>query len=103
MDPSISRHGKHYELARRQARVLWPQERYRAADVSPSSCRQTTFGDFEVRLPGDAEGYLTRTYGSEWARAGRGHDYDHVTRERRVGVEEFGLAGSLLDPAKPFR
>ena len=98
------RHGKHYELSLRCARALWPNERYLASDVDPpSACVLAAFGDFAVRVPGNAGKYLARTYGPDWARAGRGPDYDHTTKEWVSDPAEFGLEGRLLEPARPFR
>ena len=90
--------GKKFVLSRRIARTLWPNESYNIKDILERS-ENVKFGDFYLRCPGNAERYLTKTYGQNWMTVGETQNYDHRTKER-LQSRQFII--DTMEPAKPF-
>ncbi|XP_065657584.1 uncharacterized protein RP689 [Hydra vulgaris] len=88
-----------YELSRSSAKSLWPNEWYNESDIN--SCEHLPFGDFYFRCPGNYSEYLNRTYGDDWSRLGKTHNYCHRSRDWVTPVT-FSITDAISGPALPF-
>ena len=77
----------------------WPEEWYSEDQLAGISLHQ--FGDFLVPVPGGAEEYLDRTYGTDWRHTGSTHFFCHASAGL-LQSPSFQLPAGPLPPALPL-
>ena len=95
----MQRENSKYVLTRPSAKILWPNEWYNVRDIE--SCEFLQFGDFFFRCPGNSTEYLNRSYGDDWNRLGKTHNYSHLSRDWVTPVV-FSISDTISGPALPF-
>ena len=92
--------GKHVTCQHQGTRSLYPQERYKTANII--NPQLTKFGDFQLRIPKHPEVYLNRYYGKGWQTEAWTQNYSHTTKQS-IKPKHFYLNDNLYQPAEPFQ
>ena len=88
-----------YVLTDKSGRNAWPNESYSEDQVN--NIQERLFGDIQFCCPGDAEKYLSQTYGDSWPSVGATHFFCHksagLLRQSVFNIDQHQFA-----PATPF-
>ena len=96
---TADRSGKKVVLKYSGARKTYPKEQYKLKDVADPEVKR--FGDFWIRIPRNAEDYLSRYYGPQWSKVAVTQDYCHQTKSS-IDPVSYAMEDNMYKPAMPF-
>ena len=90
--------GKNFVLAEKEARDVWPKEKWDEKDLYP--LQLAPFGSFDIYLPANPVKYLNNYYGKDWDKVAY-REYDHEVEEE-VEKVKVKLTKEMKEAARPM-